>query len=73
MADEFLSEDSVRPSAEAQQECLRVMLIGSPQCVRSAIQELHQRGFSEIHTWSKFQPVDEAGKVLSVMTRRRSH
>jgi hypothetical protein len=79
MAQEFLpnpSEDSIPPvSGETQQqvpadrETLKHILIGSPKVVRSAIHNLHVRGYAEATAWSPLQPTANPREVISILMR----
>ena len=54
------------------QEQLRILLISSPGWVRETIHDLHGRGFANVKDWSSLQPGANPGKVVSILTRRRS-
>ena len=79
MAQEFVSvsTDALLPSVASQmqppappnRECLKHILIGSPQVVRSTLHNLHVRGYAEVTAWSPLQPTTNPGEVMSVLLR----
>lgn len=50
-------------------EPLKHILIGSPKVVRSAIHNLHVRGYAEATAWSPLQPTANPHEVISVLMR----
>jgi hypothetical protein len=79
MAQEFVpnpSEDSI-PAASSEtpeqappgRELLKHILIGSPKVVRSAIHNLHVRGYAEATAWSPLQPTANPREVISILKR----
>jgi hypothetical protein len=79
MAQEFVpnpSEDSIPPvtgktpeQALPDRELLKHILIGSPKVVRSAIHNLHVRGYAEATAWSPLQPTANPREVISILKR----
>jgi hypothetical protein len=79
MAQEFVpnpSEDSIPPvsgktqeQAPPDRELLKHILIGSPKVVRSAIHNLHVRGYAEATAWSPLQPTANPREVISILKR----
>lgn len=79
MAQEFISASTdaplppvasqIQPPAPPNRERLKHILIGSPEVVRSAIHNLHIRGYAEVIAWSPLQPTTNPGEVMSVLLR----
>lgn len=79
MAQEFLPNpsESLLPPVSGEtshqvppdRELLRHILIGSPRVVRSAIHNLHVRGYAEATAWSPLQPTANPREVISVLMR----
>ncbi len=79
MAQEFLPNPSQDPipaasgetpeQASPGRELLKHILIGSPKIVRSAIHNLHVRGYAEATAWSPLQPTANPHEVISVLMR----
>jgi hypothetical protein len=52
-------------------ESLTTLLIGSPEAIRTAIHDLHQRGYAEAGDWSGLLPAPDPSEVMSILIRHR--
>lgn len=61
--------DNLPPSSD---ECeqVRILVIGSPNGVRSIIRTLYILGFAQISDWSPLMSAPNSGDVMSILTRR---
>ncbi|MBF2000002.1 MAG: peptide ABC transporter substrate-binding protein [Synechococcales cyanobacterium C42_A2020_086] len=57
------------PPAVPDREPIRHLLFGSPTAVRRTILHLHQLGYADPGSWSRFQPTNTPGQVMSVLVR----
>lgn len=75
MPPEFLPDfDSSSSSPTTQElpsgrEPIRHLLSGSPEAVRRTILLLHQLGYAEPNAWSRLQPTNTPGQVISILVR----
>lgn len=49
---------------------LKVLLVGSRQAVKKAIQTLHLSGFGNLNDWSAFQNRSSSNEVLSILVHK---
>lgn len=50
-------------------EHLKVILVSSPQVVKSTIRTLYTLGFAQVTEWSPLQPTRNPNEVMSVLSR----
>jgi hypothetical protein len=62
--------ETVADSAAAEQLCLRMLLISTPEEVTWTIHDLQARRFTEVRFWSPLLPIPDSDQVLSIYTRR---
>jgi len=58
-------------AAISEQDVLLVTLVGAPQGVRETILTLYRLGFAQVGDWSPLQRAATAGRVMSVLIRRK--
>ena len=58
-------------AAISEQDVLLVTVVGSPQGVRETILTLYRLGFAQVGDWSPLQRAATAGRVMSVLIRRK--
>jgi hypothetical protein len=49
---------------------LKILVISSPKVVNSTIHNFYRLGYAEVSEWSKPQPTQNPGEVMSVLSRR---
>ncbi|MDY6938334.1 MAG: hypothetical protein SWY16_11770 [Cyanobacteriota bacterium] len=49
----------------------RMILMGTPQWIRSVIHRLHCLGVAEVGNWSPVLPVGKSGEAMSILKRPR--
>ncbi|MBE9041444.1 hypothetical protein IQ235_11695, partial [Oscillatoriales cyanobacterium LEGE 11467] len=49
----------------------RMILMGTPQWIRSVIRRLHCLGVAEVSHWSPVLPVGKSGEAMSLLKRPR--
>ena len=49
---------------------LKILVISSPKVVNSTIHTFYRLGYAEVSEWSKPQPTQNPGEVMSVLSRR---
>ena len=56
----------------SQRQKLKLVLIGSPELVQSAIHNFHLIGYAEVGDWSRFlpSPTDNPEEVMSILIRK---
>jgi hypothetical protein len=57
-------------SYSGKKEPLKVLLVGSRQAVKKAIQTFHLSGFAKLNDWSAFQNRSNSNEVLSILVQR---
>lgn len=57
------------PPVASGREPIRHLLFGSPAAVRRTILHLHQLGYADPGSWSRLQPTNTPGQVMSVLVR----
>ena len=58
------------PVQAAKKDPLKVLVIGSRQTVKRAIQMLHLAGFADVNEWSAFQNRANSHEVLSILVHK---
>ena len=58
------------PPSEPKRDPLKVLIISSPKGVNSTIHTFYRLGYAEVSEWSKPQPTQNPGEVMSVLSRR---
>ena len=58
------------PPSEPNRVPLKILVISSPKVVNSTIHTFYRLGYAEISEWSKPQPTQNPGEVMSVLSRR---
>lgn len=49
---------------------LKLLLISSPEVVKSEIRRLYCLGYAKVDEWSPLQPTNNPGEVMSVLRRQ---
>jgi hypothetical protein len=49
---------------------LKILVISSPKVVNNTIHTFYRLGYAEVSEWSKPQPTQNPGEVMSVLSRR---
>ena len=62
-----LSVSEPDPHSKPGREAVRLLAIGSPDAVRTLIHRLHNLGFAEAGTWSRFMPTGNPGEIMSIL------
>lgn len=57
-------------SSEPNRVPLKILVISSPKGVTSTIHTFYRLGYAQISEWSKLQPTQTPGEVMSVLSRR---
>ena len=57
-------------SSEPNRVPLKILVISSPKGVTSTIHNFYRLGYAQISEWSKPQPTQTPGEVMSVLSRR---
>ena len=65
-------EEADLTADEPQRQKLKLVLIGSPEVVQSAIHHFHLIGYAEVGDWSRFlpSPTDNPEEVMSILIRK---
>ncbi len=63
-------QTSDMPVQAAKKEIFKVLIIGSRQTVKRAIQMLHLAGFADLNDWSAFQNRANSHEVLSILVHK---
>ncbi|MEQ8958503.1 MAG: hypothetical protein RLP02_11355 [Coleofasciculus sp. C2-GNP5-27] len=58
------------PPSEPNRVPLKVLVISTPQGVSSTIHTLYRLGYAQVSEWSKPQPTQNPGEVMSILSRR---
>lgn len=58
------------PPSEPNRVPLKILVISSPKVVNSTIHTFYRLGYAEVSEWSKLQPTQNPGEVMSVLNRR---
>ncbi|MGV0029347.1 hypothetical protein ACFE35_30565, partial [Phormidesmis priestleyi ANT.L61.2] len=66
--DDRIDESEPLDSENAQQECLRILVISSREWVTETIHTLHSLKFAEVGAWSNLLPGANPGEVMSILT-----
>lgn len=77
---EFIPDSSQTPNPEPPQplipppdpdrDPLKILIISSPNGVTSTIHTLYRLGYAQVSEWSKPQPTQNPGEVMSILKRR---
>lgn len=80
MAEEFMiySQESPNPGTplpsipapDTNRHPLKIVIISSPEGVKRTIHTLYRLGFAQVSEWSRLQPTQNPGEVMSVLFRR---
>jgi O-succinylbenzoate synthase len=65
------AENNVLTQSTSEQECLKMILIGSVERVREMIHRLHQQGIAEAGAWSRMLPLPKSQEVMSILLQYR--
>ena len=49
---------------------LKILVISTPKVVNSTIHTFYRLGYAEVSEWSKPQPTQNPGEVVSILSRR---
>jgi hypothetical protein len=58
------------PPSEPNRVPLKILVISSPKAVNSTIHNFYRLGYAEVSEWSKPQPTQNPGEVVSILSRR---
>jgi len=58
------------PPSEPNQYPLKILIISSPTGVNNTIHTFYRLGYAEVSEWSKPQPTQNPGEVMSILSRR---
>jgi hypothetical protein len=58
------------PPSEPNRVPLKVLVISTPQGVSSTIHTFYRLGYAQVSEWSKPQPTQNPGEVMSILSRR---
>ncbi len=80
MSEEFIADSSQTldpetpvptiPPSDPNRHPLKILIISSPQGVNNTIHSFYRLGYAEVSEWSKPQPTQNPGEVMSVLSRR---
>ena len=68
MAEEFIPNLSKIP-LEPKRTPVKILVISSPKGVNNTIHFLYRLGYAQISEWTKPQPTENPGEVMSVLRR----
>lgn len=57
-------------SSEPNRVPLKILVISSPKVVNSTIHNFYRLGYAQVSEWSKPQPTQNPGEVMSILSRR---
>ena len=77
MAEEFIPNQSPEPktpnpaktSSEPNRTPVKILVISSPKGVTNTIHTFYRLGYAQISEWTKPQPTENPGEVMSVLRR----
>ncbi|EDX73585.1 hypothetical protein MC7420_3759 [Coleofasciculus chthonoplastes PCC 7420] len=58
------------PPSEPNRVPLKVLVISTPQGVSNTIHTFYRLGYAQVSEWSKPQPTQNPGEVMSILSRR---
>jgi hypothetical protein len=58
------------PPSDPNRDPLKILIISSPKGVTNTIHTFYRLGYAEVSEWSKPQPTQNPGEVMSVLSRR---
>jgi hypothetical protein len=58
------------PPSNPNRHPLKVLIVSSPQGVTNTIHTFYRLGYAEVSEWSKPQPTQNPGEVMSILSRR---
>ncbi|MFP5270110.1 hypothetical protein [Coleofasciculus sp.] len=58
------------PASEPNRVPLKVLVISTPQGVSNTIHTFYRLGYAQVSEWSKPQPTQNPGEVMSILSRR---
>jgi hypothetical protein len=58
------------PPSDPNRHPLKVLIVSSPKGVTNTIHTFYRLGYAEVSEWSKPQPTQNPGEVMSVLSRR---
>ena len=58
------------PPSDPNRHPLKVLIVSSPQGVTNTIHTFYRLGYAQVSEWSKPQPTQNPGEVMSVLSRR---
>ncbi|MEW6496608.1 MAG: hypothetical protein AB1589_29420 [Cyanobacteriota bacterium] len=78
MTEDFISDQSsdsetplpVNTPSQPNRVPLKILVISSPKAVNSTIHTFYRLGYAEVSEWSRPQPTQNPGEVMSVLSRR---
>jgi hypothetical protein len=56
--------------SESNRVPLKILVISTPKVVNSTIHTFYRLGYAEVSEWSKPQPTQNPGEVVSILSRR---
>ena len=71
MSEDFIADNSGIPTPpdSPNREPIKILLIGSPQVVKTSILNLYKRGVA-VNAWSRLQPTSKPGEVMSILIQQ---
>ncbi len=80
MSEEFIPDSDQTPDpgtplpantpSEPNRVPLKLLIISSPKAVNNTIHTFYRLGYAEVSEWSKPQPTQNPGEVMSILSRR---
>ena len=76
MTEDFLPDtapETPQPTSsrvEPQRDPLKVLIVSTPKGVNSTIHTFYRLGYAQVSEWTKPQPTQNPGEVMSVLSRR---
>jgi hypothetical protein len=58
------------PPSEPNRHPLKILIVSTPKGVNSTIHTFYRLGYAQVSEWSKPQPTQNPGEVMSVLSRR---
>jgi hypothetical protein len=63
--------DRLFSDSTAENESVRLLVIGSPEGIMEVMQSLHHLRYAEIGAWGAIQPIPNQPGFISILTRHR--
>jgi hypothetical protein len=61
---------STNTPSEPNRVPLKILVISTPKVVNNTIHTFYRLGYAEVSEWSKLQPTQTPGEVMSILSRR---